>query len=225
METTTTESLLKNKKFNSKKALLFGFKQQTNDYIYATEILDGQFQLTVKITNEGELATQLIESATNVEYRLHLDPAATGSFVSSVKSEFNDVLSKITTECFDTDIFKTTQAKKIIDYLKQNYDANLEFLWKKFPEYAIVRRSDNNKWYALLMVVDASKIGSKLDKKIEILDLRIEKDQIEKIIDNQEFFPGYHMNKKSWYTIYLNNSLSDKELFERIDESYTLANK
>lgn len=34
--------------------------------------------------------------------------------------------------------------------------------------------------------------------------------------------PGYHMNKKHWNTIIIDNSVSAKQLFEWIDDSYRL---
>lgn len=60
-------------------------------------------------------------------------------------------------------------------------------------------------------------------KKLEIIDLRIAGEHIEKLIDQKIYFPGYHMNKKSWNTVVLNNSVSDTELHERIHESYLRA--
>ena len=41
----------------------------------------------------------------------------------------------------------------------------------------------------------------------------------------QTVFPGYHMNKKHWYTIILDNSISTSEICRRIDDSYLLAHK
>jgi predicted DNA-binding protein (MmcQ/YjbR family) len=38
----------------------------------------------------------------------------------------------------------------------------------------------------------------------------------------KEVIPGYHMNKKLWNTVYMNGSLTTKQLFEMIDHSYTL---
>jgi len=34
--------------------------------------------------------------------------------------------------------------------------------------------------------------------------------------------PGYHMNKKHWNTVFLDGSISDKEVFSWIDHSYNL---
>ena len=35
-----------------------------------------------------------------------------------------------------------------------------------------------------------------------------------------EVLPGYHMNKKLWNTVYMNGSLTNKQLCEMIDHSY-----
>ena len=37
--------------------------------------------------------------------------------------------------------------------------------------------------------------------------------------------PGYHMNKRHWNTITLDGSISDKEIFSMIDDSYNLVVK
>ena len=37
-----------------------------------------------------------------------------------------------------------------------------------------------------------------------------------------EVIPGYHMNKKLWNTVYMDGSLSNKQLAEMIDQSYNL---
>lgn len=40
-----------------------------------------------------------------------------------------------------------------------------------------------------------------------------------------EVQPGYHMNKKHWNTVYMNGSLTGKQLRELIDHSYELVSK
>ena len=42
-------------------------------------------------------------------------------------------------------------------------------------------------------------------------------------IDKIKVFPGYHMNKKSWITIKLDNSMETNTIFKLIDNSYNLA--
>lgn len=48
----------------------------------------------------------------------------------------------------------------------------------------------------------------------------------EKAVDLREKYesvtPGYHMNKKYWNTVIIDNSIPDKEIFAWIDDSYNL---
>ena len=64
--------------------------------------------------------------------------------------------------------------------------------------------------YGALLVVKENKLGIKSDKFVEIIDLRFQKENIHKIIDNNRFYPGYHMNKNNWITIKLDNSVETK---------------
>ena len=55
------------------------------------------------------------------------------------------------------------------------------------------------------------------------MDLRYQKDSIQELIDNEKIYHGYHMNKKSWITIKLDNSVDKQKIFELIDNSYNLS--
>lgn len=75
------------------------------------------------------------------------------------------------------------------------------------------------------MTVPKSKLGFQSEEKVEIVDLHCRPDQIEDLLARQQYYPGWHMNKKSWYTIILDGSIPDEELFFRLEESYALAQK
>ena len=98
-------------------------------------------------------------------------------------------------------------------------------IWPKFPHNAVWRRQDTHKWYGALLLVHPSKLGLDGTDDIEIIDLRMEPGKLAELLDNQKYFPGYHMNKKHWYTVCLNGTVPLDELFLRIDESYLLAVK
>jgi alkylated DNA nucleotide flippase Atl1 len=61
------------------------------------------------------------------------------------------------------------------------------------------------------------------DEIIEAIDLRYQKEKIKSILDNKKIFPGYHMNKKSWITIKLDESLNIEKIYDLIDNSYKLS--
>lgn len=214
-----------NRKANPEKLLAYGFDRDHSGYCYTTEIADGHFRLVVSITDNGEVRTQVIDKETGDEYILHRAAKATGAFVGMVKADYEAVLAEIAEKCFDPDVFKSEQAKQIIAYVREEYGDELEFLWKKFPDNAIWRRKDTNKWYAAILTVSARKLGQDSDEVIEIIDLRMKPEEIVQIVDNQKYFPGYHMNKKHWITICLDDTVPTDEICGRIDISYQLAVK
>ena len=218
------DELFRRRTIDIQKAILFGFVQSNSNYIYETDIIDGSFLLQIVITPDGNIDTKLTEKAIGDEYVLY-KTNATGSFVGEVRKAIEAILKQVADQCYNTDIFKSAQAKEIICYVREKYGDELEFLWEKFPDNAIWRRKDNEKWYGALLTVKASKLGLDDDKSIEILDLRIKTEDIETTVDYQRFFAGYHMNKKHWYTLLLDGSTPIEEICNRIDESYILAKK
>ena len=212
-----------NKKNNKAKLLKFGFTLENGLFIYKQILPDNKFKLTVFIDDKGKLHTKLIDPETNELYTLHLLEGVSGNFAGKIKKEYEQILQKIADECFDPDVFKTRQANDLIKYIKEKYNDEPEFLWEKFAGNAIVRRKDNLKWYAAFLSVSKQKLGFSETSSVEIIDLRtIDAD---KIIDNKTVFPGYHMNKKHWITIILDNSVPMDYIKKRIDESYILAKK
>lgn len=41
----------------------------------------------------------------------------------------------------------------------------------------------------------------------------------------ESIFPGWHMNKKHWNTVFVNGQISNKLIFECINNSYTLVHR
>lgn len=221
-----THEIFKNKAFDKEKSINFGFKRNKSEYIYTTQILNNDFRLEITVReNEHLPIIKVFDTETDDEYSIIHVPSAEGSFVGSVIEECENVLKEITQKCYYSSIFQTKQSKEIIDYVKNKYGDELEFLWEKFTDNAIIRRSDNKKWYLLLLTVSKNKIGLSGTDKIEIIDLRGTPETIENIIDNKNYFKGYHMNKKHWYTMCLDSGVTTKEILNRIDESYKLAKK
>lgn len=116
--------------------------------------------------------------------------------------------------------FKSPGMKKILQYVKEKYDTEPEFLWAKTPDTAILRHKDNQKWYAALLVIPKEKLGIKKDGNVDVLNLKCDLALIDLWTDYKSIFPGYHMNKKHWISVLLDGSVEDKEIFSLIDMSY-----
>ncbi|MCM1496589.1 MAG: MmcQ/YjbR family DNA-binding protein [Bacteroides sp.] len=219
------KSIFQRKTVNFENLMAYGFSEEADIYSYSTILSDSGFTMTVNITKAGEINTVVIDPAFNEPYTLHLVDGAAGSFVGQVKSEYEAVLEEIAEKCFDFEVFKSKQAKEVIAYIREKYRDEFEYLWQKFPDNAVVRRKDNQKWYAALLTVSRRKLGFDSDENVEILDLRMMPEDIEKQVDGIKILPGYHMNKKHWITICLDSSVAIGDIFTRIEESYRLAVK
>ena len=53
-----------------------------------------------------------------------------------------------------------TMREEVFGYIQKKYKAKPEYLWEKFPEYAIFRHADNQKWFGLVMNISHDKIDA-----------------------------------------------------------------
>lgn len=213
-----------NKSINYEKLLEYGFSKKDNCYSYEIDICNGQFCVVVELSEEKQISN-VIDLSMNEEYVLVDVQGTSGDFVGKVKDEYENVLNSIIEKCSVPNVFKSKQAKEVIKYVKEKYNDDLEYLWKKFPNNAVWRNKDNNKWYGALLVLSESKLGIESNEIIDIIDLRYQKDSIQEIIDNKKVFKGYHMNKDNWITVKLDGSVDLKRIYKLIDNSFNLSLK
>lgn len=122
-------------------------------------------------------------------------------------------------------VFREEHAKKILQHAAEQYGDEPEYLWEEYPEYAVLRRKDTGKWYALLMNISKKKLGLDSNELVEVVDLRFDVDELPNKVDGVRYFRGYHMNKKHWITILLDGSVAIDEILDYVDKSYALARK
>ena len=218
------EEKLYHKKMNPQKLKDYGFTKNGTAYEYRTSILEGSFALLITISQDGAIGTRLVEQPSGEEYVLYKTDAA-GSFVGKVRCAISDVIEDIARKCFDNAVFKSPQTEAVIEYIRKKYGDELEFLWDKLPDAAIWRRKETNKWCGIIMTISARHLGLDYDSQVEVMDLHIDPDKMADLLKNPNYLPGYHMNKKHWFTVILDGSVNNDELFSHIDESYTLAKK
>ncbi|MCD7723354.1 MAG: MmcQ/YjbR family DNA-binding protein [Clostridiales bacterium] len=218
------EDIFRRKKAIPSKLLEYGFEQKDGKYQYRTNIINGEFSLLIVIDADDNVDTFLTEKETGDEYVLYKTNAA-GTYVGEVRTAITDILQDISLKCYQPSVFKAAQTLRMIDYVSDTYGDELEFLWTKFPDNAVWRRKDTMKWYGAILTVQRSKLGLDSNETVEIIDLRIAPEQMTELLKRENYYPGWHMNKKSWYTVILDESVSDEELVARIQDSYELAVK
>ena len=216
------KKFFKNKKASTEKLIQFGFKKDKQFFVYSKDILNRCFKLTVKIDKTSNCNTELVEEETGEIYTLHLTNAQ-GTFVGKIREEYTKILEQIEDNCFEPDVFKYPQTIKYIDYLKEKYNTEIEYLWKDYPDNGVARRKDTSKWFAAILTVKKDRLGFETSEKVEVIDIRANVEDVPDLLKRKDIYPAYHMNKKHWITIILDGSVSFDEICKMTEDSYNLA--
>jgi len=198
----------------------YGFKKIDEKYVISKEILDHSFRIDVEISNLGVVKGRVVDLSFNEEYTNYRIKKQTGEFVHKIRQEFERVLIDIRDNCTTTNYFVTDQANRLTRFIIQRYHDIPEFSWERFPGYGIFRNSHNDKWYGLIMNINKSKID-KGNEEVEVLNVKLDKDEIKLLLDRKGFYKAYHMNKEHWITILLDETIKDEEIMGYIEESHT----
>ena len=208
--------------FNSKKAKEYGFVENQGVWTYNSTILQGDFlmMLTVK---DGDLNFQVYDQETGDLYpQVHM-ASMRGNFVGTVREACLEVLYEIRKSCFDAQDFICPQTKRIMAVVQEKYGNQLEYLWEKSPDTAVLRHEGNQKWYAVLMRISWDKLEKGREGLVEAVNLK--HDQVSDLLVKKGIYPAFHMNKRYWISVPLDDSLSDEEVLELIEKSWNLTLK
>lgn len=115
--------------------------------------------------------------------------------------------------------------EELFKYVNERYRVKPEYLWPKFPNDAILRQHENNKWFAVVMNISAGKLGLSENKKLDIINVKCEPELIGSLRKMKGYLPAYHMNKDNWITILLDGSVDREDVFKLLDLSYELTAK
>lgn len=213
--------------FNSYKAdknklLAYGFKLYQDVYTFEIDFMSGDFKALILIDEEEKIKGKVIEKAFNEEYFQLRNESFQGGFVGEVRESYRSILLDIRNKCFIKRAFISNQANRLMDLIKERYDELPDYPFKDphIKNYGVFRYKKNKKWYALLMNINKSNLDkSNKDEYVDVINVRINEADKEKIINNKNIYPSYHMNKKKWVSIILDDSMKDEEIMEFIDFS------
>ena len=200
----------------------YGFKRDKNIYTYETVFLNN-FKAIITIDKEGIVSGKVIDLEVNEEY-LGFRTEMTGEFVSKIRESYINILTDIRDKCFERNYFIYNQSNRINKFVKEKYNTEPEFLWDKFPGYAVYRNKNNNKWYGIITNIDLSKLDDG-SGEVEIINIKLDENQIQKLLKKKGFYKAYHMNKKDWISVILNDTLPDEVITSLIDASYNIINE
>ena len=196
----------------------FGFKEEAEKLIYRKEILDSSFSIEIVFVN-SQLMIEVYDLEFDEIYSLFSVDSAVGETVQNIREHVEKLLSSILGLADES----RKISSEIIDYCNNKYGENHVNPFKKHPDI-LAYVNEKNKWYALMSNVEYNKLNktSNIITKVKILNVKYPTDNISDIIDNQNIFPAYHMNKKHWISIVLDKNIKLETIKELIDMSYSL---
>ena len=214
--------IFKSYQFNKEKAHAYGFVENRGVWTYSCTILQGDFVMTVSITTDS-VRFQVFEQEMGDLYpQVHME-SMRGSFVASVREACLEILYQIRKACFEVQDFICPQTKRIMTQVQEQYGNQLEYLWEKSPDTAVLRHEGNQKWYAVLMKISWDKLEKGREGKVEAVNLK--HDQVADLLSKKGIYPAFHMNKRYWISAALDDALSDEEVLELIERSWNLTIK
>ena len=214
--------IFKSYQFNQEKAQAYGFVENGEVWNYSSQILEGDFVMTVSITTEN-VSFQVFDQETGDLYpQVHME-SMTGSFVGNVREACLEILYQIRKACFEVQDYICPQTKRIMAQVQEKYGNQLEYLWEKSPDTAVLRHEGNKKWYAVLMKISWDKLEKGREGQVEALNLK--HDQVADLLSKKGIYPAFHMNKRYWISVAFDDTLSDEMVLELIEKSWNLTSR
>lgn len=176
------------------------------------------FKVVINVINE-KVKGKIIDLDTKEEYTQFRIQKQVGEFAGKIKKEYINILDKIKKSCFDSYNFICEQSNRIATFIYQTYGIIPEFLWENSPNYGVFRNSHNNKWFGIIMYIEKNKLIKNSSDYVEILNVKLDQ-EVEKYLKKEIIYPSYHMSKKNWVSIILDDYLNDEEIFVLIQKSY-----
>lgn len=217
--------IFKRHSVNFKKLVEYGFKKNKNSYSFEKLFKNSEFKAVVKIDNNGSIIGSVYDTENNDEFLPLKVETQEGSFIGEVREEYKKILIDIRKNCFSENYFLSKQANRITELIISKYGDEPKFMWDDEPFCGVFKNPDSGKWYGIVMNISRSKLGEKDKSIVEIINIKLDTDKIQELLKKDGFYPAWHMNKKYWITITLDETLSDKKILDLLEESYAFTVK
>lgn len=200
---------LKGVRLDSKKLEAFGFVENkccihvTDEFYLIIHVNDGLTADLFDVVNE-----ELYEPFNHHDYF--------GGYVMELREKAEEIILNMIEQCKS----EFQLYDQIIEYVREKYNVEPDY---PFEDSSIpVLRAMNKKWFGIFMWVDKTKLG--IQEKGMCLILNTKTKDVSKV-NNHTIFTAYHMNKKNWISVLIDNMVSFELIKACIDESYALVVK
>lgn len=220
---TFEDAYFKQKRLNPDSLQAFGFRTTDKGWELRKPLIDQELEARLLIDEEGNLRGQVVDVDLNEPYDTFRSPQARGTYVGQVRQAYGALLSQVAESCYEDQLFSSPQANRLTNFLTQEFSDQADHPFEKYPDYLSYRIA--GKWYALLFPLKGGKLGLDSEKAGQIYDvvnLKVDPKDMEQLMKMEGIFPSYHMSKKSWISLVLDETLPDETVFKLAARSRSL---
>lgn len=113
-----------------------------------------------------------------------------------------------------------SQRERIMRYAQDRYGTEPEYLWAKYPNYAVFRQPASRKWFAAIMDLPRSRLGLEGEGTVDVMDVKCGPLMVGSLLAQDGFLPAYHMSKSSWISVLLDETVPDGQIVPLLELSY-----
>ena len=99
--------------------------------------------------------------------------------------------------------------QSFLDFCLDTYGTSPDYPFDDWMESAVLRHTDNKKWYAIVMRVSRRKFGMDSDEIIDVVNLKMPTEMFGSFGVADGVHPAYHMNKLHWISVLLPDASND----------------
>ena len=96
-----------------------------------------------------------------------------------------------------------------LDHCRTTYNTTADYPFDENFETAVLRHSNNHKWYTIVMRVSLRKFGFDSDEVIDVVNLKLPTEMFGSFGAADGVYPAYHMNKLHWISVLLPDAPDD----------------
>lgn len=196
----------------------YGFIKSNGNYKLEKSFKNDLFKAVIVICSDGDITGTVYDLENDDEYLpLRVESA---SYASEVRNDYEKILEDIREKCFTKKYYIFPQSNRITEMVMKKYGDKPEFLWETTPGTGVFRNPESKKWYLAISNVDRSKIQEDKKGLVEVALIKLNPDNVKEITKQEHFYPGWHMNKKYWISVILDETVADDKIMQLVEESH-----
>ena len=99
--------------------------------------------------------------------------------------------------------------QEFLSYCLDTHGTVADYPFDEDFETAVLRHTDNRKWYALVMSISRRKLGCDSDEVVDVVNLKLPTEMFGSFCEADGVYPAYHMNKLHWISVILPDATDD----------------